>query len=648
MRKGLIFTVLLLSMIGMAGFGSAYVEDPPVFLWHQFTLSNGLRVLLQPDPKANEISIEFWILAGIHNEALGKFGLAHFAEHALPYGLQSDTAARSLLRSMMTNSNAQTRKDYTRYYIQVKPEGLELGLRYAAERFRADTSTITDEIIERHRKNVLAELERNSSNSFWGYSPVTARESGTFGRFHPYGHSGYGTPEENRNFTVHDVRVWYDRFISPQNAILFLVGNFDPKIAHRLIEQEFGGIPAGMDPGTVRMISPQHSASKITIESPSTHHTLSLTWALPQNGLSDEPALRIAASLIGRRLKNTKALPSSVRDVGSQSFMNRYKFAGQFGVALTFSALEDSAEVERFLRKTVIDVVRSGVSEKELQLAREDETKRIREMTEELGFIGSRTELLGEGMLFTGNPDHYFAQIKQQSALTNQDVQAVVQQWLTREPFRLLAVSIPQRVSIPTKDGGNVSADIYGTGSRGVVLVHGGRFTKKSWESQARTLVEEGFRVSAIDLRGVGESTGPGQSDPYSAPFHHDVLAAVRFLRSTGSKTVSVIGASMGGWAAADASISSEPGEIDRIVILAASIDSPPEKLKGRTLFIVAGGDTTASGIPRLVQIRKQYERAPQPKELVILDGSAHAQFVFQTSEGDRLMREIVRFLIAP
>lgn len=640
----LLFTLTAFKMTGFAQSGAA---DIPLPHWEHFRLDNGMQILFQSDPKAEEISVEFWILAGIRNEVPGKFGLAHFTEHATPYGLQSDTAARSLLRSFMTNSNAQTRKDYTRYYIQVKPEGLELGLRYAAERFRADTSTITDEIIERHRKNVLAELERNSSNSFWGYEPVTAREAGTFGTSHPYGHSGYGTPEENRNFTAHDVRVWYDRFISPQNSILFLVGNFDPKTARGLINQEFGGIPAGIGPKTVSMFSPQHSASKITIESPSTHHTLSLTWALPQNSLSDELALRIAANLIGRRLKNTKALPSSVRDAGSTSFMNRYKFAGQFGVALAFSSLEDSAEVERLLRKTVVDIVRSGVSEKELQLAREDETKRIGDMTKELGFIGSRTELLGEGMLFTGNPNHYFAQMKQQSALTNRDVHAVVQQWLTREPFRLLAVSIPQRVSIPTKDGGDVSADIYGTGSRGVVLVHGGRFTKKSWESQARSLVEEGFRVSAIDLRGVGESTGPGQSDPYSAPFHHDVLAAVRFLRSTGSKTVSVIGASMGGWAAADASISSEPGEIDRIVILAASIESPPEKLKGRTLFIVAGGDTTAGGIPRLVEIRKQYERAPQPKELVILDGSAHAQYIFQTSEGDRLMRAILGFLQA-
>ena len=205
-----------------------------------------------------------------------------------------------------------------------------------------------------------------------------------------------------------------------------------------------------------------------------------------------------------------------------------------------------------------------------------------------------------------------------------------------------------QHLSFPTQDGGRVYADMYGKGDRGVVLAHGGRFNKESWAKQARELAEAGFRVVAIDFRGYGQSKGPGQSDPMSAPLHFDVLAAVRYLRKTGCTTVSVVGGSMGGGAAAYASIVAEPGEIDRIVLLAASTDGPPEKIKGRKLFITARDDTTASGTPRLVRIREQYERAPEPKELVILDGFAHAQFIFQTAQAEQLMREILRFLSAP
>ena len=207
-------------------------------------------------------------------------------------------------------------------------------------------------------------------------------------------------------------------------------------------------------------------------------------------------------------------------------------------------------------------------------------------------------------------------------------------------------VAAQEHVSFPTEDGGVVSADLYGKGERGLVLAHGGRFNKESWEKQARTFASAGFRVLAFDFRGYGTSRGPGDSAPMSAPLHLDVLAAVRYLRKTGAKTVSVIGGSMGGGAAGDASIASQPGEINRVVFLGAYPNGPSEKLKCASLFIVARDDANEDG-PRLPRIQEQYQKAPVPKTLVILDGSAHAQFLFQTDKAERVMREILHFLSA-
>lgn len=201
-------------------------------------------------------------------------------------------------------------------------------------------------------------------------------------------------------------------------------------------------------------------------------------------------------------------------------------------------------------------------------------------------------------------------------------------------------------VSFPTDDGGLVYADVYGRGDRAVVLAHGGQFNKESWKQQAQTLVAAKFRVLALDFRGYGKSRGPGDADPMDAPLYLDVLAAVRYLRKTGATRVSVVGASMGGWAAGDASIASQPGEIDRLVFLGSAPSGPANKLKSPSLFIVARNDTSGDG-PRLPAIREQYEKAPKPKELIILDGFAHAQFLFQTDQADRVMREILHFLSA-
>src|SRR5438093_293050 len=95
------------------------------------------------------------------------------------------------------------------------------------------------------------------------------------------------------------------------------------------------------------------------------------------------------------------------------------------------------------------------------------------------------------------------------------------------------------------------------------------------------------------------------------------------------------------------APIKSAPGEIDRIVFLGAAPNLSAEKLKSRSLFIFARDDCNDSGL-RLPGIRAQYEKAPQPKELIVLDGSAHAQFLFQTDQSTRVMQEILRFLSMP
>jgi alpha-beta hydrolase superfamily lysophospholipase len=179
-----------------------------------------------------------------------------------------------------------------------------------------------------------------------------------------------------------------------------------------------------------------------------------------------------------------------------------------------------------------------------------------------------------------------------------------------------------------------------------VVLAHGGRFRKESWKPQAESLAKAGFRVLAFDFRGFGKSRGPGDSDMFTAPMHLDVLAAVRYLRKNGAKTVSVIGGSFGGGAAADASIASQPGEIERLVPLAGTGNLPPEKIKSSLLEIVSRDDANDDG-PRLPRVRSWFDKAPEPKQMIVLDGSAHAQFLLETEQADRVMKEILRFLTA-
>jgi pimeloyl-ACP methyl ester carboxylesterase len=205
----------------------------------------------------------------------------------------------------------------------------------------------------------------------------------------------------------------------------------------------------------------------------------------------------------------------------------------------------------------------------------------------------------------------------------------------------VVACSTPppsQEVSFRTADGGTVVADIYAsTGSDAVVLAHGAAFDKASWAPFASWLAGRGHQVLAIDFRGYGRSTAG--TDAHA--LFEDVLAAVRYLHRCGATRVAVLGASMGGGAVAEAATRAAPGEVDRVILLSPVPITDPEHLRGPVLFIASEKE------PMAARVTEQYQRAPEPKRLVLLPGMAHAQHIFATDQADRLRTTVVEFLEA-
>jgi len=194
----------------------------------------------------------------------------------------------------------------------------------------------------------------------------------------------------------------------------------------------------------------------------------------------------------------------------------------------------------------------------------------------------------------------------------------------------------PRSVAFPSPDGGQVSADLYGDGDRAVVLAHGMVFDKESWRPLAARLAHEGYRVLAIDFRGYGASRAGDRPQDLSL----DILGAVVFLEAQGAASVSVVGASMGGGAAARAAAAGDSIGIDRLILLSPVPVDHPERIRARSVLYVASRDERL--FPR---VREQYGKAPGPKRLEILDGDAHAQNIFATAEGPHLTEVIVGFL---
>jgi pimeloyl-ACP methyl ester carboxylesterase len=169
-----------------------------------------------------------------------------------------------------------------------------------------------------------------------------------------------------------------------------------------------------------------------------------------------------------------------------------------------------------------------------------------------------------------------------------------------------------------------------------VVLTHGALLdTARS--PVATWLTGRGRQVLAIDFRGYGRSTVG--TDSYA--LFEDVLAAVRYLHGHGVTRIAVLGASMGGGAVAEAARRAAPGEIDRVVLLSPVPIPHPEHVRGPALFIASQDE------PMVAQVTEEYRRAPEPKRLVLLPGTAHGQNIFATEQAERLRTTVAEFLEA-
>lgn len=204
------------------------------------------------------------------------------------------------------------------------------------------------------------------------------------------------------------------------------------------------------------------------------------------------------------------------------------------------------------------------------------------------------------------------------------------------------AADAGESITFTTEDGVALSGRLFGSGAEtGVVLAHMYPKDQSSWYEFARLLAREGYMALAFDFRGYGTSTGEKRIDRID----RDVAAAIMALTARGARRVFVVGASMGGTAALIAAVSeslagivavSAPAEFQGLDARQAVSSSSCPKL-----FIAAEGDQAASSCQSLFQL------ANEPKEIVLLPGSAHGSDLFKGKEGARAQKLVLDFLAA-
>ena len=253
---------------------------PLLALTQQFTLDNGLKILVKEDHRAPIAISMVWYNVGSADEPGGITGISHVLEHLMfkgtakyPLGIFSKKIA-----ALGGQENAFTSNDYTAYHEKIAATHLATSFELEADRMR---NLLLDDIEFGREIKVIQEERRMRTD--------TNPQALTYERFMataylsaPYHHPVIGWMGDLKHMTIQDAKAWYQQFYAPNNATLVVVGDVDAKQVFSLAKHYFGAIPAHQQMTRKVQIEPKALGSKrVIVHAPAQIPTLIMGYTVP-------------------------------------------------------------------------------------------------------------------------------------------------------------------------------------------------------------------------------------------------------------------------------------------------------------------------------------------------------------------------------
>ncbi|RDE04907.1 M16 family metallopeptidase [Sphingomonas aracearum] len=412
--------------------------------YQEFTLKNGLRVIVHTDRKAPVVAVSVWYDVGSKHEPKGKTGFAHLFEHLMFNG--SENAPGDFFGPMKevgaTDMNGTTYFDRTNYFETVPVSALDRTLFLESDRMGHLTGAITQAVLDEQR-GVVQNEKRQGDNQPYGLSSYHQLDA-LFPAGHPYGHDTIGSMADLDAASLATVKGWFVDHYGPNNAVLVLAGDIDAAQARPLVEKYFGAIQAGAkSPRVTAPVPTLPAAVNETINDRVAEVRIERSWVVPGLSSDDAVALDVAAGVLGglssSRLKTAlvreEKLASSV-DASNSTFAQ----LGLFSVEMNVRQGVDPAAALKRLDAIVADFLRTGPTADEVQryVAR-SVSGRISGL-ESVGGFGGKAVTLAEGALYENDPAHYKKELTTLAGETPASVKAAATRWLTRPAYTLTTV----------------------------------------------------------------------------------------------------------------------------------------------------------------------------------------------------------------
>ena len=418
-----------------AGKNSGPGFDMPI---QNFDLPNGLRVFVVEDHSTPSFNMTLLYDVGSRDEVQGRTGFAHLFEHMMFEGSKNVPPMGHLtfVQRVGGNNNAGTSYDMTMYYNNLPSQYLELGLWLESDRLRS--LEITDANFENQRKAVKEEKNMRMDNV--PYSGAIQNWLSDAWKGTGYGHTVIGSLEDLEAAQTPDVQAFFDKYYSPNNAVLVFVGDVDFADLKTKVEKYFGDIKRGPEriptpPGAIDKSKPFERS----VEDPLAQQALYLLgWHTVGQTNPDRYALDLLGNilLVGESARIPKILQDEKKLVafaGGAHFSQRD--AGLVFVQAMPLPTSNFDAIKTVIRDEVAKVQKSGISARELQKAINSEI---------MGTVGTlatnqgRASSIATGALFYNDPKRVLTDLQKYQEVTPADIKRVANEylgpnWLTLE-----------------------------------------------------------------------------------------------------------------------------------------------------------------------------------------------------------------------
>jgi zinc protease len=422
---------LLRGALVAATVGVAVSAATPKIEFTDTRLANGLRVIVAQDRSAPVFSVAVNYNVGSRDERRGRTGFAHLFEHMMFKGSANVGAFEHplLVFNNGGNMNGTTSKDRTLYYETLPANQLDLALFLEADRMRS--LDITKENLDNQRNAVQEERRLGLDNQPYGKTNEAIDEL-AYENF-AYEHSVIGSMQDLDAASVDDVASFFKTYYAPNNAVLAIVGDVDPKDALARARKYFESIPSQTPPPAVDLTEPAQTAERRLVleDALARLPRLDIVYKVPASMTPDDDALGVLSTILAGG-RSSRMFETIVRQrqlsPGISAGKGESRGPGLLRVIATLSPGQDMAALEAAVDAEIEKVKTAAIADWEMEKAR---SSARRALVASLQSSLQRAILLSQYALFYDEPGLINTRADRLAAVTAADVQRVARRYLT-------------------------------------------------------------------------------------------------------------------------------------------------------------------------------------------------------------------------